>query len=352
MSTLAVSSAITTLPAVSIAASGVPERALACVYAATSSAPLFRARRLSVHWVLVTAFASQPPAAAGSGLRQQEMFRTAIGSLVTTSRTAMPAQTQLWNAWHQCSAPLISTGPCASSAVPMPFVPAAHSDQQNQGARLASAALASVAWSPHSARIRPVASVTVTTPPRLAHVVRHGGGAETQLGEHDIVFGRVVDLRDGHRGLGEVRVDPVLLPAAMPGDRHFGPDARDVILALHEPFPRREHGAPAGAADMGSSRCTSLIVENRLWSPHPTSSARPHRSPLVAAGPPADWAQRRASSCIVTRVLSRRPALSTLGMLAGLRHAPLAACVGGYGVSPASMWRATWAANRSASTIV
>ena len=167
MSTLAVSSAITTLPAVSTAASAALERALAWVYAATNSAPLSRARLLSVHWVLVTAFASQLPAGAGSWLRQQEMFRTAIGSLVTTSRTAMPAQTQLWNAWHQCSAPLISTGPCASSAVPMPFVPAAHSDQQNQGARLASVALASVAWSPHSARIRPVASVTVTTPPRL-----------------------------------------------------------------------------------------------------------------------------------------------------------------------------------------
>ena len=78
--------------------------------------------------------------------------------------------------------------------------------------------------------------------------------------------------------------------------------------------------------------------------------ARP-RSLLVATGPPADWAQRRASACIVTRVLSRRPALLTLGMLAGLRHAPLRP-VGGYGVSPASMWRATWAANRSASTIV
>ena len=165
MSTLAVSSAITTLPAVSIAARAVPQRALAWVYAATSSAPLFRARRRSVHWVLVAAFASQLPADVGSGVRQQETFRTAIGSLVTTSRTAMPAQTQLWNAWHQCSAPLIRTGPWASSAVPMPFVPAAHSDQQNQGARLASAALVTVAGSPHSARIRPVESVTVTTPP-------------------------------------------------------------------------------------------------------------------------------------------------------------------------------------------
>ena len=82
-------------------------------------------------------------------MRQQDTFSTAIGSLVTTSRTATPAQTQSWNAWHQCSAPLTSTGPCASSAVPMPFVPAAHSDQQNQGARWASSALASVAWSPH-----------------------------------------------------------------------------------------------------------------------------------------------------------------------------------------------------------
>jgi hypothetical protein len=50
---------------------------------------------LSVHWVFVTALASQLPAEAGSWLRQQEMFSTAIGSLVTTSRTATPAQTQL-----------------------------------------------------------------------------------------------------------------------------------------------------------------------------------------------------------------------------------------------------------------
>ena len=171
------------------------------------------------------------------------MFRTAIGSLVTTSRTAMPAQTQLWNAWHQCSAPLISTGPCASSAVPMPFVPAAHSDQQNQGARLDSVGPGE----------RGVVAPLGQDPAggvgdgddaaEVAHLVGHGGGAETQLGEDDVVLGRVVELRDGDRGLGEVGVDPVLLPAAMPGDRHHGPDARDLILALHEPFPRREHGA-------------------------------------------------------------------------------------------------------------
>ena len=54
---------------------------------------------------------------------------------------------------------------------------------------------------------------------------------------------------------------------------------------------------------MGSSRCTSLMVENRLWSiPNARRHARgPRRSPLVAAGPTADWALRRASSCFVTR---------------------------------------------------
>ena len=30
-----------------------------------------------------------------------------------------------------------------------------------------------------------------------------------------------------------------------------GPDTRDLILALHEPFPRREHGAPARARRHG-----------------------------------------------------------------------------------------------------
>ena len=37
---------------------------------------------------------------------------------------------------HQCSGPLISTGPGASSAVPIPFVPVAHSDQHDHGAML------------------------------------------------------------------------------------------------------------------------------------------------------------------------------------------------------------------------
>ncbi|CAM5525377.1 hypothetical protein SHIRM173S_05545 [Streptomyces hirsutus] len=36
----------------------------------------------------------------------------------------------------------------------------------------------------------------------------HGGGTKTQLGEYDIVLGRTVGRRDGHRSLCEVRIDP------------------------------------------------------------------------------------------------------------------------------------------------
>jgi hypothetical protein len=60
---------------------------------------------------------------------------------------------------------LISTGPGASSAVPIPFVPVAHSDQQDHGAMLLSRARRSVSLSPSTVRIRPSPSATVTTPP-------------------------------------------------------------------------------------------------------------------------------------------------------------------------------------------
>src|ERR671925_1026882 len=62
----------------------------------------------------------------------------------------------------------MSTGPGASSAVPIPFVPVAHSDQHDHGAMLLSRARASVALSPWMVRIRPAPSVTVTTPPTLS----------------------------------------------------------------------------------------------------------------------------------------------------------------------------------------
>src|SRR6201991_3013884 len=93
-STLAVSSAITTLPDVSTAASGSVDPTRAWLYAATSWAPPSRARMRNLLWVWAAAFASHPRAASGRSLRQHEMFRTAIGSLLTTSRTATATQVQ------------------------------------------------------------------------------------------------------------------------------------------------------------------------------------------------------------------------------------------------------------------
>ena len=228
-----------------------PDRALACVYAATSSAPLSRARRRSVHWVLVTAFASQPPADAGS-------WRAPAGDV--QDRDRLPG--------HHVTHRDARADPVVERLAPVLRAP-----DQDRAVGLERGAHAvradrtlgpaepgrqiGVGGSGQRGRVAPLGQDPAggvgdgDDTADLAHVVRHGRGPKTQLGEHHIVFGRVVDLRDGHRSRGEVRVDPVLLPTAMPGDRHLGPDARDVILALHEPFPCREHGAPAGAARHG-----------------------------------------------------------------------------------------------------
>src|SRR5215213_5086724 len=115
-----------------------------------------------------TALESHPAAWVGRLVRQVETSRTATASCVTASRTATPAHTHSWKPSHQCSGPLISTGPGASSAVPMPFVPVAHSDQHDHGAMLLSRARWSVSLSPWTVRMRPAASVTVTTPPMLS----------------------------------------------------------------------------------------------------------------------------------------------------------------------------------------
>ena len=96
------------------------------------------------------------------------MSSTATASCVTGSRTATPAQTHSSKPTHQCSGPLINTGPGASSAVPIPFVPVAHSDQHDQGAMLLSRARESVSLSPWTVRILPAPSVTATTPPTFS----------------------------------------------------------------------------------------------------------------------------------------------------------------------------------------
>ena len=75
----------------------------------------------------------------------------------------------------------------------------------------------------------------------VGHLVNHGGSAKTQLREDDVVFERMGDLRDRRRRFGQVRVDVVLITASLPGNRHFGPYAADVVLALHEAFPRAVH---------------------------------------------------------------------------------------------------------------
>ena len=222
----------------------------------------------------VTAFASQPPAAPGSGVRQQDTFSTAMGSRVTTSRTATPAQTQLWNASHQCSGPLTSTGPCASSAVPMPLVPTAHSDQQYQGARWESLARARVVVVTPRGEDAPAGVGDGDDAAQALHLARRGRRQPAQLGEDHVVFEAVVDLGGGGRGLGEVRVDPVLLPAPVPGDHHLRPHAADVVVAADEPLPSVEtpNHRPL-PADGGASRCTSFIMmENRLW---PISTREP-----------------------------------------------------------------------------
>ena len=165
---LASSSAMTTLPLASRTASACPDFARAWLKAATSSVPLSQARRRRIARAPLTALESHVAAWSGSSARQVETSRTAIASLVTGSRTATPAHTHSSKPVHQCSGPLISTGPGDLSAVPIPFVPVAHSDQHDQGAMLLSRARRSVSFSPWMVRIRPEPSVTVTTPPTLS----------------------------------------------------------------------------------------------------------------------------------------------------------------------------------------
>src|ERR1700754_2558129 len=78
-STLAVSSAITTLPDVSTAASGSVGRHQAPLYTASNWVPPSRARVRNTLWAWSATLASHPRADAGRSLRQHEMFRTAIG---------------------------------------------------------------------------------------------------------------------------------------------------------------------------------------------------------------------------------------------------------------------------------
>ena len=156
------------MPLASRAARASPDRAPAWANAAASSAPVSWARWRSTARAPPTALDSHSAACCGRLARQVETSSTATGSPVTGSRTATPAQIHSSNPVHQCSGPQISTAPGASSAVPIPFVPVAHSDQHDHGAMLLSRARRSVSLSPWTVRMRPAPSATVTTAPRLS----------------------------------------------------------------------------------------------------------------------------------------------------------------------------------------
>lgn len=158
--------ASTTFPAGSTAARAVPAGIRVPAKAAASWMPLCWARIRSLVRAASAAPRSQGSTASVMVIPGQETLSTASGSSVTTSRTDTPAQVQVWNPAHQCSGPRTRTGECDSRAVPMPLVPLAHSDQDDQGARLHSAAASRQRRSPQAARIRPSASATVTTPSR------------------------------------------------------------------------------------------------------------------------------------------------------------------------------------------
>ncbi len=92
-------------------------------------------------------------------------------------------------------------------------------------------------------------------------------------------------------------VDPVLLPAAMPGDRHLGPDTADIVLALHEPFPCGQHRASADGYGRGLGPTQIFHEENRPWSIHNqrrVACARytPVAGPLVTANSKRDMPSR------------------------------------------------------------
>ena len=245
---------MTTLPLASSAASAWPDRALAWANAAASSAPLSRARWRRIARTPLTAFDSHPAACAGRLWRHVETSRTATASSVTGSRTATPPQTHSSKPVHQCSGPLISTGPGASSAVPIPLVPVAHSDQHDHGAMLDSRAWRSVFTSPWIVRIRPDAVGDRDHAAEVLDLGRDRRGGAAEVGEHDLVLERVLGrglVADGRRrGPDEARVDVVLLAAAVPGRGHLGPHPAHPVVAGEKAFASGGHRAvPLAVAD-------------------------------------------------------------------------------------------------------
>jgi hypothetical protein len=121
---------------------------------------------------------------------------------------------------------------------------------------------------------------------KVTHLMCHRRGTKTQLSKYNIMLRRMVDLRDGNRSMSQVRVDAVMLPATMPGDRHLRPNTRNLILAPHEPLPRREHRA---TARVRRHRLTPMHISHGEEPPlvhpqHPT--AYPQSTPVAARHDP------------------------------------------------------------------
>ena len=226
-----------------------------------------------------TAFDSHPAAWAGRLCRQVETSSTATGSCVTASRTATPAQT------HSCKADA-------------PVLRSADQDRPRRLERRAHAVRARRPLRPAGPR-RHVAVARASE--RLgvaldrqdpARAVRDGDDAAdvrdlardrrrgaAELGKDDLVLERVLVrmllLRRGGRCHGQARVDVVLLPAAVPGRGHLGPDAptrssparnrsRATVTALVA--LRVAHAmAPCGLAHMRNLRSTDDFSRKPGW---------------------------------------------------------------------------------------
>jgi hypothetical protein len=130
------------------------------------------------------------------------------------------------------------------------------------------------------------------------HLPRHGRRKPAQLSQYDVLFERVVTVCRRQRSFGQVRIDPVLLAAAMPGDHHLGPDTPDMIFALHEPLPSRVHGAAGRTRRRG--------VEVHIAHAEEPPLVRPRRRVApVQPGPPTARRRRADRSQAPHGALSR-----------------------------------------------
>jgi len=198
----------------------------------------------------VTAFASQLPAEAGRSWRQQEMFSTAIGSLVTTIRAhrdarADPVVERLAPVLRtpdqdRARAPPAGRAPCRSCR------PRTRTSR-NQGARFRGGGDGERGpGHPTPPRIRPVASVTVTMPLRLPTSCAMEAGTESPAQANTTSCSGVWSISATATG-ASVRWGSTRYCSRQRCQEiaTSGPYPSNVVLTLYEPFPCRVHRARA-----------------------------------------------------------------------------------------------------------